>query len=363
MSFFAAWIFYPLVLVAFCAGLGLLLDALLPRRIPGGLLVPIGVIPIAIVATIASFADGSEAFLVPALFVLAVAGAVFSLPWRRGQPAAEMIVVALSGFAVVAVPMIVAGEPNDSFEFGVAWAFPPSLALVAAMLTLCVLQLAEALTAHARAEALGALLLGAFAIAALVPGVLNFADGGFSSYDRLAELRQIGTGVEGQGPVLIVDEDLFGARHALDAGLEADSTGETDLDMAGIDLEQLFAYRTLVLSASPRGSRPPQPYRQIRTGDDYDVWQRPVAPKGPVLHHMALGDANGIVALPNCSEVAGLGLLALSNQLGLPAQSIAIIGASPDGRIVAAPPSDSRRLCGRRWDWIEAVGTEALGIG
>lgn len=78
---------------------------------------------------------------------------------------------------------------------------------------------------------------------------------------------------------------------------------------------------------------------------------------GPVLHHMELGDPDGGVAPPDCSEVVGLGLLALSNQLGVAAQDVAIIGRTADGNAVAVPPGEARRLCGRRWDWIEAVGT------
>lgn len=31
--------------------------------------------------------------------------------------------------------------------------------------------------------------------------------------------------------------------------------------------------------------------------------------------------------------------------------------AGPAGEIVSVPIDDARLLCGRRWDWIEAVGT------
>jgi len=71
---------------------------------------------------------------------------------------------------------------------------------------------------------------------------------------------------------------------------------------------------------------------------------------------MSLGEDGAVAADPVCSEVVGLGLLALSNQLGLPALSIAILAAAPDGSTVAVPPGEARRLCGREWDWIEAVG-------
>ena len=48
---------------------------------------------------------------------------------------------------------------------------------------------------------------------------------------------------------------------------------------------------------------------------------------------------------------AGLGLLALANQLGAAPQDITLIAAA----IVAVPVDRARDLCGRPWDWIEAI--------
>ena len=76
----------------------------------------------------------------------------------------------------------------------------------------------------------------------------------------------------------------------------------------------------------------------------------------PVLYRMELGSQGDPAGLPDCSQVVGLGLLALSNQLHLPAQEIAIVGVAADRRFVVVPPSEARNLCGHRWDWIEAVG-------
>lgn len=77
--------------------------------------------------------------------------------------------------------------------------------------------------------------------------------------------------------------------------------------------------------------------------------------RGPTLHHMELGEPDGGAALPDCPEVTGLGLLALSNQLGVAAQDVAIVGLTAEGNAVAVPPDRARRLCGREWDWIEAI--------
>lgn len=78
--------------------------------------------------------------------------------------------------------------------------------------------------------------------------------------------------------------------------------------------------------------------------------------RGEVLHHMELGDPDGGAGAPDCPEVVGLGLLALSNQLGVAAQDVAIVGLTEEGNAVAVPPGEARLLCEREWDWIEAVG-------
>ena len=67
----------------------------------------------------------------------------------------------------------------------------------------------------------------------------------------------------------------------------------------------------------------------------------------PVLDQMELGSKADPAALPNCSQVVGL---------HLPAQEIAIVGVAADRRFVVVPPREARNLCGRRWDWIGAVG-------
>lgn len=77
---------------------------------------------------------------------------------------------------------------------------------------------------------------------------------------------------------------------------------------------------------------------------------------GRQLHHMELGEGGALAGFPKCSEVVGLGLLGLANQLGVAPQDIGIVGLTAQGNAVAVPPDRARRLCGREWDWIEAVG-------
>ncbi|MEX0973684.1 MAG: hypothetical protein WDZ46_10575 [Solirubrobacterales bacterium] len=192
-------------------------------------------------------------------------------------------------------------------------------------------------------------LTGVVLIAAVAGGVLwsnLLAYGGVSlaPYAQLVELEQIGEEFAGQGPALMTEYNPYGARHFL---RELDAEGASELrvrpvtlrgggmaekgeavDVDAIDLDALFEYRTLVLRRSPATSRPPLPYRLVWAGEHYEVWQRPAEPEGErVLSHQPVGGENDAGGLPNCSEVQGLGLLALSNQLGQPAASIRLVAA------------------------------------
>lgn len=209
------------------------------------------------------------------------------------------------------------------------WASPLFLATLAVALLPCLWQLVVAALAGRPA---GAALFAALIVALSAPVWVNAVvrGEGIPSYVRLTELRDFEEGID----AYVVEDDVD-----------------------ELELEAVLEHRFLIVRAPPGSSRPPSPYRLIESGTYYDVWRRPAEPEGkPVLHHMSLGVDDEIYGPPDCSEVVGLGLLALSNQLGLPPQSIAIVGAAPGGGTVAVPPGEARRLCGTRWDWIEAVG-------
>ncbi|MEX2448582.1 MAG: hypothetical protein WD404_07545, partial [Solirubrobacterales bacterium] len=59
MSLFVAWIAYPLVLLALCLGLGLLVDVLCGRRLPGALLAPAGLAGIVVVGQFTTLAEAT----------------------------------------------------------------------------------------------------------------------------------------------------------------------------------------------------------------------------------------------------------------------------------------------------------------
>lgn len=209
------------------------------------------------------------------------------------------------------------------------WASPLFLAILAAVLVVCLWQLLAAALAGRPGLAAGfALLIVVLSAPVWFNSVLEGE--GIPSYDRLSELREL----EGEFDAYTVEGD-------------ADE----------LAYEAVLEHPTLIVPTPPDSSRPSSPYRVVESGSYYDVWRRPADPEGkPVLHHMSVGENGEVAGQPDCSEVVGLGLLALSNQLGLPAQSIAIVGAAPDGSTVAVPPGEARNLCGREWDWIEAVG-------
>jgi hypothetical protein len=140
--------------------------------------------------------------------------------------------------------------------------------------------------------------------------------------DRMAELSSIGEDLKGQGPTLMTDYEPFGVRHFLRDG---DPEGASELRYRQIplrngtllgkgqsaDIDQfqtaaVLVYRTLVLRRSPVGSRPPSPYRLVRSGRWYDVWQRDPVASPRVINHLALGDTVDSGAVPNCTDVLSL---------------------------------------------------------
>jgi hypothetical protein len=112
MSLLAAWLVYPLVLLGLCGGLGLLVDALSGRRLPGALVAPIGLAAIVLVGQLTTLTDAAAQFTVPLVCFLAVLGAGLSLPWRFRQPDLWMIAVALTVFVVFGAPVLFSGQPT-----------------------------------------------------------------------------------------------------------------------------------------------------------------------------------------------------------------------------------------------------------
>ena len=142
---------------------------------------------------------------------------------------------------------------------------------------------------------------------------------------------------------------------------DATSAGEEPFDTDRLDYRALLVYPLLIVPRSPSQSRPPLPYRRAWLGEDYEVWRLPPTATFRLLFHMPVGGPGDAAALPNCSETVGLGLLGLANQLGARPKTSSLVAAAPRrgarlGPTVAVPVDRASDLCGRRWDWIEAIG-------
>jgi hypothetical protein len=210
--------------------------------------------------------------------------------------------------------------------FGSPWAAGKALA-TASPVALS-LALIGALAALRLDRVAGGLLLVVLAGGVLWSNVLAYGGVSLAPYGELAELQQIGHEFAGEGPALMTEYNPYGARHFL---REEEGEGASELrsrlvplreggevekgyavDTDELDPAGLFEFRTLVLRRSPVKSRPPLPYRLVREGRFYEVWQRPEGETTPP-EDLPLGGENEPAAVPGCGEVAGLGLLALKN--------------------------------------------------
>ena len=112
MSLLTAWIVYPLVLALICGGVGLAVDLLTGRQLPGVLVLPIGLAGIVVIGGFTTATDATAELTVPLLVGIAALGAGFSLPWRYGRPDPWPAAVALAVFLVFGAPVFLSGEPT-----------------------------------------------------------------------------------------------------------------------------------------------------------------------------------------------------------------------------------------------------------
>ncbi|HET7510307.1 MAG TPA: hypothetical protein VFJ65_08685, partial [Solirubrobacterales bacterium] len=112
MSMLVAWVVYPLVLGLLCGGLGLLVDLLTGRRLPGTLVLPVGFAAMVVVGEFTTATDATAELTMPLILGLAVAGAGLSLPWRFGRPDRLAVGIAVAVFFVFGAPVIFSGDPT-----------------------------------------------------------------------------------------------------------------------------------------------------------------------------------------------------------------------------------------------------------
>jgi hypothetical protein len=299
------------------------------------------------------------------LIALAIGAAAVGLwfAWARRQMRLLLYASALLACAAI----VLVGSP---------WAGGKALATASPVALL--LALTGAVAALRADKILGTALIAVLAAGALWSNVLAYGGVSLAPYDQLVELEQIGEEFAGQGPALMTEYEPYGARHFL---RELDAEGASELrvrpvtlrggdtaekgesvDVDEIDLDALFVYRTLVLRRGPAGSRPPLPYSLVWAGEHYEVWQRPLEPEGPVLSHQPVGDEDDAGGVPNCSEAQGLGLLALSNQLGYPPSSIRLVAAPAPPVYDATDGSFAVPRPGRYDAWLEGSARGSIEL-
>ena len=113
MDLLAAWVLYPLALVALCLGLGLLLERVTDWRMPGALLLPAGFAALVALARVITDFPQIAQLALPAICVLALAGLALNVQRLRALRPDPWCVLAIVGvFAMFAAPIVLSGEPT-----------------------------------------------------------------------------------------------------------------------------------------------------------------------------------------------------------------------------------------------------------
>ncbi len=251
------------------------------------------------------------AILAAAAAAAAVTSAVTA--WRRGSVG---LLLYWGGAAVGASLLFVVGSPwIDGKAIAMA---SPAIALAAA------LGIAVLFERGLRIEACIAGLLIAGGV--FVSNYMGYRDVNLAPRDQLGELESIGKEYAGEGPALMTEYNPYGARHFL---RDLDAEGASELrrnliplatgeavekgewaDTDAFPLSSLYPYRTLVLRRSPAQSRPPLPYRLVRSGHYYDVWQRTEEVPPPGYELLPLGSETDPIGRGRCADVEQLASLA-----------------------------------------------------
>ncbi len=107
----AAWLVYPAVALAIALGIGLLVERAAGTRMPGAMLVPVGLLGLVAASQLTTNWDWSAELTIPLVLALAIAG--WALGWQRvRRPALDWwALAAVAGAAAVfAAPQILSGQ-------------------------------------------------------------------------------------------------------------------------------------------------------------------------------------------------------------------------------------------------------------
>src|SRR5215211_999696 len=110
LDLIATWLLLPLLLGLVAFGNGLLADRLSGGRLPGVLLLPLGIAGVIVVGQFAAATEATAGLGTPACLILAVVG--FAVSARRRRPRFDGAAVAVAGavFFVFAAPALFSGD-------------------------------------------------------------------------------------------------------------------------------------------------------------------------------------------------------------------------------------------------------------
>ena len=108
----SSWIVFPALLLAACLGCGLLLELIFGRRLPGLLLAPAGFAAIVALTDLATATAATAPLATPLVAALALAGIGLTCPWRGRRPEPWALGAALAVFAVYAAPVVLSADPT-----------------------------------------------------------------------------------------------------------------------------------------------------------------------------------------------------------------------------------------------------------
>lgn len=112
MSLVLQWVLFPLVLSALCLGIALLLEAVVPGRLPGVMLVPVGFAALIGVVAVTTSTSLTAPLSGAVVVFIAIAGFGLGRDMRRFRPDPWIAGAALGVFAAYAAPLVLSGEPG-----------------------------------------------------------------------------------------------------------------------------------------------------------------------------------------------------------------------------------------------------------
>lgn len=248
-------------------------------------------------------------------FIFAVAGVYLSLKssfWII--PSLVIAVIAVAAYAIIFGGVWLAGK-------AIAVASPIMLLAVAAGLYQ-VWELSNSTDRkffqdfHVRYLIIGiAVIIGS---GVLISDAFTYKNVWLAPYSQTEELRQIGTTFAGQGPTLMTEYSVFGARYFL-RNTGAESASELRVhpilmsdgtqvpkgfsaDIGLFDSATINNYNLLVLRKSPVASRPPLNYELAWSGSHYEVWRK-LANAPTIKSMLPLGNNFTPGSIPACQDV------------------------------------------------------------